>query len=323
MLKVGNKLLKVGDKVLRKNLASTYSTSTQGGITPSNKNKLIFIFSDPKIGEKFGYNDGFKDGVFYYSGRGPKGDMQLTFANKSIIQSLENDYRIFVFSGAKGLVTYEGEFFLDQKLPFIEEENLDEEGVLRTAILFRLLPNKRSKKTLIPKSKISISKKTSCKTIPLETGDTKTSKSNRSKQEIIIEKNEKKLINKYSEYLKANNYGILERNKIEIQNESSIYTDGWINRKRLLLEAKSNTTREKIRMAIGQLFDYERFIKPSPKKLAILVPKKPRADLIKLLDKLSIMVIYPEGKIFVHYEKSSEQKDRPWFLKKLTYKTIS
>ena len=101
----------------------------------------------------------------------------------------------------------------------------------------------------------------------------------------------------------ANNLGILERNKIKIKNENTVFTDGWLSEKRLLIEAKSNTTREKIRMAIGQLLDYQRHITPKPKKLAILVPKKPRDDLMNLLDNLNIMVIYPKKKDFIHHEK--------------------
>ena len=65
-------------------------------------------------------------------------------------------------------------------------------------------------------------------------------------------------------------------------------------------------------MAIGQLLDYERHIeKPTPKKLAILVPKKPREDLIDLLESLEIMTIYPEKKYFVHIEKKLEPKKHP------------
>ena len=90
MLQVDNKTLQSGDEILRKKLASTFNTSSQGGITPSTKNELIFIFSDPNIGEKFGYNDGWKDGIFFYSGRGPKGDMEMTYGNKSISNTLEN-----------------------------------------------------------------------------------------------------------------------------------------------------------------------------------------------------------------------------------------
>ena len=85
MLILESKTLKTGDTIARKKLVDAYNTSNQGGITPSTKNKLIFIFSDPNIGEKFGYNDGWKKGVFLYSGRGPKGDMEMTYGNRSII----------------------------------------------------------------------------------------------------------------------------------------------------------------------------------------------------------------------------------------------
>ena len=52
----------------------------------------------------------------------------------------------------------------------------------------------------------------------------------------------------YSDFLMANDLGVLERNKITIQNENTVFTDGWLKEKGLLIEAKSNTTREKIRM---------------------------------------------------------------------------
>ena len=60
MLIIDNKKLSPGDIISRKKLVDTYNTSNQGGITPSKENKLIFIFSDPNIGEKFGYNDGLR-----------------------------------------------------------------------------------------------------------------------------------------------------------------------------------------------------------------------------------------------------------------------
>ena len=179
----------------------------------------------------------------------------------------------------------------------------DEDGVLRTAILFRLVPNQKITKTLIPKSKKIIPQKTKCEIVPLEKGVPKKTKSKRNKQEVIIEENEKKLVIQYSDFLIANDVGILERNKITIKNENTVFTDGWLSKQQLLIEAKSNTTREKIRMAIGQLFDYQRHVDPKPKKLAILVPKKPRDDLMNLLDEMNIMVIYPEGKSFIHHEK--------------------
>lgn len=51
---------------------------------------------------------------------------------------------------------------------------------------------------------------------------------------------------------------------------------------RVLYEAKATPDRFKIRMAIGQLLDYGRFITPKP-QLRVLLPSQPNADLCQLL----------------------------------------
>jgi hypothetical protein len=63
----------------------------------------------------------------------------------------------------------------------------------------------------------------------------------------------------------------------------------------LLVEAKAEADRASIRMAIGQLADYSRFISPAPKAQAVLVPERPAADLIELLDELKIGLIWMSG----------------------------
>ncbi len=50
----------------------------------------------------------------------------------------------------------------------------------------------------------------------------------------------------------------------------------------MLIEAKGSTDRQSIRMAIGQLIDYRRFT-ASGVRCAVLLPSRPRADLIELL----------------------------------------
>lgn len=61
---------------------------------------------------------------------------------------------------------------------------------------------------------------------------------------------------------------------------------------RLLIEAKADAERDSIRYAIGQLFDYRRFIVPRP-RLAVLVPSRPSKDLIGLLRETGIDAIWP------------------------------
>ena len=58
-------------------------------------------------------------------------------------------------------------------------------------------------------------------------------------------------------------------------------------------EAKGTVTREAIRMAVGQLLDYSRFVDQA--KLAVLLPEVPREDLLSFLRNHSIAVIVPRS----------------------------
>jgi len=57
-----------------------------------------------------------------------------------------------------------------------------------------------------------------------------------------------------------------------------------------LIEAKSSSSRQDIRMAIGQLFDYQKFLKPGA-KLAILLPAAPEKSASDLLSDLGIKIL--------------------------------
>ncbi len=59
----------------------------------------------------------------------------------------------------------------------------------------------------------------------------------------------------------------------------------------ILYEAKGDVLRTSVRMAIGQLLDYRRF-EETPKKLAILLPRQPSPDLIKLIHSVPASVVW-------------------------------
>jgi hypothetical protein len=50
-----------------------------------------------------------------------------------------------------------------------------------------------------------------------------------------------------------------------------------------LIESESSTSRETISMSIGQLVDYARLEDTPPGQMAVLVPTRPRDDLIEFL----------------------------------------
>jgi hypothetical protein len=78
---------------------------------------------------------------------------------------------------------------------------------------------------------------------------------------------------------------------------NSLFNDLYFKDERLLVEAKGGVDRNSIRMAIGQLMDYRRFVDPKP-HCAILLPSRPRDDLIQLLGYARIALYYPNGEKF-------------------------
>jgi hypothetical protein len=65
----------------------------------------------------------------------------------------------------------------------------------------------------------------------------------------------------------------------------------------LLVEAKSTDDRAALRMAVGQLYDYRRFEAPAT-ELAVLLPMKPAADRLALLESADISCIWRRGDRF-------------------------
>ena len=115
------------------------------------------------------------------------------------------------------------------------------------------------------------------------------------KKIVISQRKESKLVKEYQHFREKNNQSVLKRNSIKI-NGKIYWTDGWCPDEKLLIEAKSSSSRTYIRLAIGQLFDYRRHINPHPEKLAILVPTEPQEDLLNLLSDLEISLIYRKDK---------------------------
>jgi hypothetical protein len=78
---------------------------------------------------------------------------------------------------------------------------------------------------------------------------------------------------------------------IRPKGEGALVVDGYDEIQHLLIEAKSSTSRQDVRMAIGQLLDYKRFIDPTP-DLAVLLPDVPRPEITRLCDSVDIAVVW-------------------------------
>lgn len=99
------------------------------------------------------------------------------------------------------------------------------------------------------------------------------------------------LVQDYSDFLKEKG-DTVSRNKLPQPDASHpLYTDLFNQTRGHLIEAKAGTSRGDIRMAIGQLADYARFI-DSVKRRAVLLEAKPHPDLLALLASQDIAVIW-------------------------------
>lgn len=74
-----------------------------------------------------------------------------------------------------------------------------------------------------------------------------------------------------------------------------IYCDLYDKTRSNLIEAKATATRFAMRMAVGQLLDYRRYMAASP-NLAVLAPARPSADLEALLGSVGIAAVWRYGR---------------------------
>jgi len=97
---------------------------------------------------------------------------------------------------------------------------------------------------------------------------------------------EARLVSRYEEQLGRT----LEVLSVRLDSGTLLVADGFDRKTNTLIEAKASTDRVDVRMAIGQLYDYQRHLAPGA-NLAVLLPELPSADLMALLRQLGIAVI--------------------------------
>lgn len=108
---------------------------------------------------------------------------------------------------------------------------------------------------------------------------------------------EQSLVERFDKHLRRKGH-IVTRHAITLPDGTELRSDLFDHDTALLAEAKAAIDRPSLRMAIGQLLDYERFVTPPPRAKAVLVPERPAPDLIDLLDSLDIAVIWTAGTRF-------------------------
>ena len=134
--------------------------------------------------------------------------------------------------------------------------------------------------------------------VPLEEQYTEEFEQRFEKRAKAVQRREQKLVRAYGRFLERKGRTV-RRHRIPVgEGAHPLYTDAFEEERHNLIEAKVDSTRPAIRMAIGQLADYERFIKPRPRRRAVLLPSRPPADMEALLASQKIHVIWKHGSGF-------------------------
>jgi hypothetical protein len=279
--------LRPGDKIRRTLLHTKYGGSRQSGISPSAQTPNILIFTDPASGEQHGYYDTWTDdGVLLYSGEGQKGDQVLRAGNLAISNHVVHGKALRVFKGSGGDVEYVGEFEVDRDEPLFYAE-AHESGQTRTkrrVIVFRLIPLDRLSDAAVAEELVSTIVPCERQRVPATILPPRVTP-------VEVRRREAELLTDYQTWLERMGltFGRLE---CRIRDSNSILrSDLYCESRNILVEAKGIVTREAIRMAIGQLYDYRRF-RQSELRLAVLVPHFPGKDLERLLRSADIDCIW-------------------------------
>lgn len=281
--------LNPGDILPRREVHDRYGGSRQGGIAPSSRTNVVLFFTDPATGHRHGYYDGWgSDGLFHYVGEGQQGDQQIIRMNKSIAEHRTAGRTLEGFRANGKLVRYLGEFeLIDHYYTDAHETNNPE--VIRQVVVFRLRPLNEVPVEL-PNIPFQPQSKTRIDVVPVENKFTEHAFITPNREPFELERRESALVHRYRAHLESKGH-VVKRLRILPPGESRpLYSDLWDETTRELIEAKSSVTRDQLRVAVGQLFDYGRFA--DAHRLTVLVPTRPRDDLRHFLRTAGIGVVY-------------------------------
>lgn len=108
---------------------------------------------------------------------------------------------------------------------------------------------------------------------------------------IEADRREQRLVLAYCDHLESQGH-VVKRNRYRLPDHvATLVCDLVDQTDNVLYEAKGDTRRTSVRMAIGQLLDY-RLLERRPMSLAVLLPSEPAPDLIKLINSVPASAVW-------------------------------
>lgn len=292
--------LAVGDKIKRTDLHKRFGGSGQSGISPSAKTPNVFLFSDPASGEQHGYHDRLENGIFHYTGEGQRGHQQMTRGNLAIREAQRQGRALRVFKGTGGPVEYRGQFQLDPEQPFYEDTaSQTGGGHTRKVIIFRLRPLTGSAPVSSRIQAPVAADRPTVTNVAIEENNTERTLVDPASAPHEAKRREAALVGQFRTFMESRHCTVRRKMIVPPGETYALYTDAYVEELNILVEAKGSVDRDAIRMAIGQLLDYKRFILEASVRCAVLLPDRPRPDLLQLLAYAGVFLYVPEQGEFV------------------------
>lgn len=281
-----------GDELPRREIHARFGGRQQGGISPSSRVPAVMFFTDPITGHRHGYYDGLgEDGMFHYVGEGQLGDQRLVQGNKAILNHAVDGRSLEGFAAKGSTVTYLGEFAVVDHY-FTEAHESGNSDILRQVVVFRLRPRNELPLAL-PPVPVTPSSEPRVAVVPVEERHTERAFVTPDREPYEAERREADLVHRYRDHLLRQGRDVSRLRVVPAGESAPLYSDLWDQGGHELIEAKAGVTRDHLRQAVGQLYDYGRFVEA--KIRTVLVPSRPRTDLLAFLQVVGIDAVYPEG----------------------------
>ena len=231
-----------------------------------------------------------EDAFYHYTGEGQSGDQVMEKGNKAIRDHEANNRELHLFqSSGKGKpVTHIGQF------RYVDHYDADAPqtggGPLRRVLIFRL-SSVGSQTGHQIRGTVKKVDTTFVGEVPIEASNTERAFVEPTREAYEAERKEAKLIAEFIAWSSRSGRQF-KRLKVVPKGEGKpLFSDLYSKSEKQLIEAKGSVSRDAIRMAIGQVYDYRRFADRNT-SLAILLPELPRADLIDLIKSSGVDIIY-------------------------------
>ncbi|WP_129782912.1 hypothetical protein [Promicromonospora panici] len=292
----------IGTVTTRAKVAERFGGSPQNGISSSATSKNVMIYSDPAVGRRHGYNfDGWAaDGAFYYTGDGQHGDQEFIRGNRSIRDHASREMALRVFEAVPEATQkggkpqrYIGSFRLDPSAPWRRQESLDSDGLQRTVLVFKLLPVEAEP----PAAEETLSDLPAAvpaqEFLPPENNVVQ-AYDVAAREGTVAERHEAELMAELEAALRSGGRKV-GRLRLSVPESSvRLLTDTFDSTNGVLYEVKATSTRNMVRVAIGQLFDYRRFVNGLT-HCCVVLPVRPAPDLVELIHALGFDLVAREN----------------------------